>query len=251
MKLDTAAPAPPRTLPPDNAAERPPAAPRLDLYGPIHKGLRLLMADTLSRVGCVDVDDADELAATLAQVQGLLDLCRAHLDHENRFVHTAIEARCPGTTARVAGEHEEHLDAIAALEADAAALRALPGAGAAHRFYRHLSMFVAENLAHMNFEETAHNSALWASHSDAELAEIHQRLVASIAPAEMAATLRWLVPALAPAERATMLGQMQRELPPEAMRGVLDTVRPHLHDRAWGKLARALGIPPVPGLVGA
>ena len=67
----------------------------------------------------------------------------------------------------------------------------------------------------------------------------------------MALVLRWMVPAMAPAERAAMLGAMQQEMPPEALRGVLDIVRPHLNDSAWAKLARALGIPPVPGLVGA
>ena len=58
----------------------------------------------------------------------------------------------------------------------------------------------------------------------------------------MASVLRWMVPALSPAERAGILGQMHRELPPEAMRGVLHTVRPHLDDSAWAKLARALNL---------
>lgn len=237
--------------PADTAAAKAPAAPRVDLYGPIHKGLRLLMADTLSRVGCLDVDDRDEAAATLAQVGTLLDFCRAHVAHENQFVHTAIEARQPGASSRVAGEHDTHLDAIASLEADAAALRAWPSAGAAHRFYRHLALFVAENLEHMNVEETRHNPVLWAAYRDDELVAIEQRLVASIEPAEMAVVLRWMVPAMTPAERAAMLGAMQQQVPPEAMRGVLEIVRPHLDDTAWGKLARALGVPAVPGLVEA
>jgi len=224
---------------------------RLDLYASIHKGLRLFMTDTLARVGRLDVDDPNELTATLAQVHSLLDLCRRHLEHENQFVHTALEARRPGASLRVAGEHDEHIDAIAALEADAAALRALPGAAAAYRFYRHLALFVAENFVHMNVEETSHNAALWAAYSDAELAAVHQRLLASIDPAEMALVLRWVVPAMAPAERAAMLGAMQQEMPPEALRGVLEIVRPHLNDTAWAKLARALGIRPVPGLVDA
>ena len=241
-----------RTLPTGATANAKAAAPaRMDLYGPIHKGLRLFMIDTLGKVGWLDVNDAAELNATLAQVQSLLDLCRSHLEHENEFVHTAIEARRPGASLRIAGEHGEHLDAIAALEADAAALRALPGSAAAHRFYRHLALFMAENFEHMNVEETTHNAVLWATYSDAELAEVHDRLLASIDPAEMALVARWMVPAMAPAERAEMLGAMQQEMPPEAMQGVLDIIRPHLDDTAWAKLARALGVAPVPGLVGA
>jgi hypothetical protein len=226
-------------------------SPRVDLYAPIHKGLRLFMIDTLGRVGWLDVNDPVELAATLAQVQGLLDFCRGHLERENRFVHPALEARRPGSSLRISAEHVDHLDAIAALEGDAAALRALPGAAAVHRFYRHLALFIAENFEHMNLEETGHNAALWASYTDTELADIHERLMASIDEPEMALVLRWMVPAMEPAERAAMLGAMQLQMPPEAMRKVLDIVRQHLDGIAWTKLAQALGLPPTPARAGA
>jgi hemerythrin-like domain-containing protein len=233
---------------PANAYVTAAAAPRVDLYAAIHKALRLFMGDTLARVGRLDTDDATEVAATLADVTALLDACSQHVAKENKFVHTAIEARRPGISARVADEHGDHLEAIAALEAEAASLRALPTAAAAHRFYRHLSVFVAENFEHMNLEETEHNAALWAAYSDGELMEIHQRILASIEPAAMASVLRWMVPAISPAERAAMLGGMQQQMPPEAMRGVLELVRPHLDDSAWTKLARALRVPVAPGL---
>lgn len=222
--------------------------PRVDLYAGIHKALRLFMTDTLTRVGRLDTGDADELAATLAQIRSLLELCRSHVAHENEFVHAAIEARRPGGSQRVAAEHVEHLDTIAGLEAEVAALAALPKEPAAQRLYRHLARFVAENFEHMNVEETSHNATLWSLYSDAELVEIHQRILAAVDPAEMGLVLRWMVPAMSPLERAGMLGEMQRQLPPEAMRGVLDTVRPHLNDSAWGKLARALNVPIAPGL---
>jgi hypothetical protein len=223
--------------------------PRFDLYATVHKGLRLFMADTLSRVGRLDLDDEVEVAATLGQLAGLLETCRAHLGHENQFVHPTIEARQPGASLRIEGEHQEHLSAMAGLAGDAAALRALPTAAAGHRLYRHLAGFVAENLQHMDIEETAHNAALWSAYTDEELMGIHDRLLASIAPAEMATSLRWMVPAMSPAERAGMLGAMAQQMPPEALRGVLDIVQPHLDASAWAKLARALGLPPVPGLM--
>jgi hypothetical protein len=40
-----------------------------------------------------------------------------------------------------------------------------------------------------------------------------------------------------------MLGAMAQQMPPEALRGVLEIVRPHLDETAWAKLARALGLP--------
>ena len=224
-------------------------SPRVDLYSAIHKALRLFMNDTLARVGRLDHDDAAEVGATLAQLQSLLDACRSHVAKENKFVHTAIEARCPGASERIGDEHAEHLDAIAALEAETAALRALPSAGAALRLYRHLARFVGDNFLHMHLEESAHNGALWTAYSDAELLDIHQRILASIDPAEMALVLRWMVPAMSPAERAALLGEMQTQMPPEAMRCVLEIVRPHLDQCAWVKLARSLRIPAAPGLI--
>lgn len=234
-----------------NAPASAATAPRFDLYAGIHKALRLFMGDTLALVGRLDTDDAGELAATLGQVDALIAQCRAHLAKENQYLHPLIEARRPGASQRIADEHVEHLEALAALEAEVAALRALPTAVAGLRLYRHLARFVGENLEHMHVEETTHNAALWAAYTDAELAQVHQRILAGIEPAEMAVVLRWMVPALTPAERAGMLGAMQREMPPAALRGVLDIVRPHLDDTAWAKLARALGLPPVPGLMTA
>jgi Hemerythrin HHE cation binding domain len=218
-------------------------APRLDLYSTVHKALRVLMSDTLASVGRLDTDDAAELTDTLGRVNALLDACRAHLAKEDTYVHTAIEARRPGASQRIAGEHLDHLESIAALEAETAALRALPNAPNALRLYRHLALFVAENLEHMHIEETQHNALLWDAYSDAELAEIHDRILASIEPAEMAELLPLMVGAISPAERAAMLGGMQQQMPPEAMRGVLALIRPQLDDTAWAKLARALKLP--------
>jgi len=234
---------------PDAPARPAAAAPRLDLYQPIHKALRSFMGDTLVRLGTLDVADVGEVEATLGQTETLLALMASHAHHENDFLHPAIESRRPGATARVAGEHVEHLDSIEALQAEVMALRQGPGADHALRLYRHFALFMAENLAHMHFEETVLGAALWESHSAAELEAIHQALLASVPPQEMALVLRWMVPALEPAARAGLLAGMQSAMPPENFRAVLEIVRPRLDDTAWAKLARALGLPPVPGLM--
>ena len=79
--------------------------PRMDMYAGIHKALRALMADTLLAVGRMDYDDDLERAQVCQRVVELLELCASHLKHENEFVHTAIEARAPGASGRIAHEH--------------------------------------------------------------------------------------------------------------------------------------------------
>lgn len=222
-----------------------PAAPRFDMYAFIHKALRGFMMDTLHRVGRMDLDDGVELRETLAQVDDLLVFCQRHLQHENDFVHTAIEARLPGGAARTADDHVDHVASIQALRAEAAALPCQPAASRpalAQRLYLHLSLFVAENFQHMQVEETANNAALWSLYTDAELVQIHDRLVASLPPAENAVVARWMIPALNPAERAGLLGGMQLGAPPEAFEAVLGIARVQLDETAWRKLSRELGL---------
>jgi len=221
-----------------------PAA-RIDLYVSIHKALRSFMTDTLSRIGRIDVLDRADRDAALAQLDELLGLCLAHLRHENDFVHTAIEARQPAGSQRIAAEHDEHLATIGALQAEADALRTAIGADAerlALRLYRHLALFVAENFQHMHVEETAHNALLWQHYSDAELGALHGRLLAAIAPEEHLLVARWMVPASTPAERAAIVGAAKAQMPPEALLGVMRMVRPHIDDAGWAKLAAAIGI---------
>ena len=223
---------------------------RFGLYTGIHKALRSFMSDTLCRIGRLDVDDADEMIATLAQLETLLTLCTRHIEHENDFVHSAIEARLPDGATRTAADHLEHFASIVALGDDAAALAAArldERPVLALRLYRHLALFVAENFQHMHIEETVNAAALWAHYSDAELHAIHARLLATLAPQEHLLVARWMVPASNPGERAGMLGAMKMQTPPEAFLGVLRHVSPHLDASGWAKLARAVGVPQVPG----
>ena len=219
--------------------------PRMDMYAGIHKALRALMADTLLAVGRMDCEDGLELAQTSQRVMVLLDFCASHLQHENRFVHAAIEARAPGGSAAVAQEHQSHERHLAELRAMASALLDGPAPGraaAALGLYRQLALFVADNLQHMHVEETAHNALLWAHYADAELVDIHHALVASIPPEEMMEVMRWLVPFMNPAERVAVLGDMQAQAPAPAFAAVLDSVRPRLTESEWAKLARSLGL---------
>jgi len=235
-----------------NPHPAPTKAPRFDPYIFIHKALRQFMGHTLSRLGSMDVGDAEERPLVLDGVDALLQFMRGHLQHENDFVHTAIEARHPGGARHSADDHLLHVDAIGNLEDESRAVRDARDEhrpALALRLYRHLAEFVGENLVHMQVEETQNNAALWALYSDAELIEIHDRLLATIGPAEMALTARWMAASMSVPELALLFGEMQHKAPPPAFAALLDVARTQLDDRRWAQLARALGRPPVPGLV--
>ncbi|MDW2983012.1 hemerythrin domain-containing protein [Rhodanobacter sp. KK11] len=224
-----------------------PAPVRYNMYGFIHKALRAFMADTLLRLGRMDLADAREVDATLQQVRELLQFCRVHLDDENRFVHPALEACEPGSAARIAGEHVHHEEDIALLLEQVDALEQLrvdDAAGeAANNLYRWFALFVGENFQHMDYEEREHNAVLWAHYSDAQLQAIEGALVASLPPQASALGLRWMLPSLNHAERLQLLGGIRANAPDHVFGGALALARAHLDEQDWRKLSAALALP--------
>lgn len=225
------------------AAATAPAA-RFDIYVFIHKALREFMHHTVAAVGAMDVDDAGERADVCDQVELLLATLRGHVQHENDFIHAAIEARRAGGAAATAGDHVEHLEAIANLEDETHALRSAAPAQRtvlALRLYRHLAAFVGENLLHMQVEETHNNAALWALYRDDELVELHDRLMATIPPQEMALVVRWLAVALSVPELAILFADLRTKAPPQAVEALLGVVRSQVPAPRWARLAAAIG----------
>src|SRR5215467_2411959 len=89
---------------------------RLNLYAGVHKGLRACMAHVLVETGRMDTTDNEDMTRALAAVRHLLVLCRSHLEHEDTFVHAAMQARRPGSAATTLGDHEHHKWAIMQVE---------------------------------------------------------------------------------------------------------------------------------------
>ena len=215
---------------------------RYDLYSAIHRALRLLMTDTLARLGRLDVNDRHELTGALQQLEATLRLSRNHLAHENQFVHAAIEARQPGATQAIGSEHQEQLDTIAALQAEAAALGHAPTTPAALRLYRHLSRYVSDAFEHMHAEETQLNPILWAHYADDQILAIEHEATDAATPEERALILRWMTLAVTPIERAWRYALLQRKLGAEDYEHALAIAQEVLDARSWNKLRWALGM---------
>lgn len=217
--------------------------PRINMYTGIHKALRNFMSDTQGRLSRTDAADNEDLHGALAQVRELLGLMRKHLQHEHDFVHPAMHARRPGSAQVAEGDHDHHDWAIDKLLALCDHCATAVG-GARHQHLEHLhlqlSVFIGENLVHMNLEETEHNAVLWDCYSDEELDEIHDRILAAVPPDEMQLVMRWMIPALNPAERAGMLMGMRAGMPPPVFEGVLALTRSLVSPRDMQKLEAAL-----------
>lgn len=217
---------------------------RWDIYGPIHKGLRLAHGELLRRLGRADFA-AEAQPELLADLRGHLELAACHLAHEEEVIHPALEAREAGATGALETDHAHHRARLAMLDG---ALRAVEHAAPADRpalgraLYLAFSTFVAEDLAHMSREETETWPRLCALFTDAELAGLEMTIVSSLSPDENIAFMRLMLPAMNPAERTALLTAMKSDAPPEAYAAVIDlAARPTLPPEDFARLG-ALGL---------
>ncbi len=204
---------------------------RHDIYRRPHKALRAAMADTLVALGRADPGDDCEMREAVARLEELLGMCEKHAALENEFVHRAIEDKHWGASSAFALDHHRFETAIDALRGDGR--RRDPG------LYRRAAAFVADNLRHMEEEESAGNAVLWELFTDAELVAIERRLVASIPPGDAMRMLRWMVSGLGADERVEMF-QGLRMAPAGVMAGALAVAEQHLQPAEFARLEAAL-----------
>ncbi|MAZ15101.1 MAG: hypothetical protein CL535_02005 [Ahrensia sp.] len=197
-----------------------------DLYYMVHKGVRLANVRMLTALGQADAGDDASIDAVLQQLYGHLEMSRSHLDHENREVHSAIEARCPGGSDHAADDHDDHLESFSELRrlAEDVASATVDRPAKLRRLYQRFALFVADDFQHMHEEETVLQPLLEANFTNAELLDINQRIVSDIPPAKMAQFLRFMLGGASRSERIGMLTGMQMGMPAEVFSGIMHTV---------------------------
>jgi len=222
-----------------------------DLYGPIHKGLRLAHCRLLIRLGAVDVLDRGALATVLADLRAQMILSAAHLDHEEREIHAALEQRVPGAARDLYADHEHHRASFVTIEMAIAAVEATEPSRrrpAVHRLYLAFTRFVGDDFAHMAEEEQTILPVLQDLFTDEELIEIEGRIMAALTPDRMIAYAQLMIPAAGPADRVALLnrvrdGMIREGAQPEAFAGLLNFgAKPALPHGEWEALVRDLGM---------
>ena len=219
---------------------------RWDIYGAVHKGLRMAQLELLMRIGSADLGDSETARSIISDMRMIMMLGASHLKHENDHIHRAIEHKQPAAVDRLEDQHDSHERDFSEIEfllqeiekADGAARKVL-----GRRLYLGFSAFIAHDLEHMHEEETIANPMLHAMFTDHELETIEMDIIARLPPEKVIAYMRLMIPASNPDERASLLGGVKASAPPEAFRAVIDlAARPTLSDRDFADLSRRLGM---------
>lgn len=216
-----------------------------DFYAAIHKGLRMALSQLLVRLGAADPADTG-LPALLADLRTQCDLSAHHLANEDEVIHTALEARAPGSTRRLVQDHDHHRDAFGEIEDLIRLVERADMARKAQRLralYLRFSLFVADDFAHMAEEEQFMLPILQSLFTDEELIHMEDCIVSALPPEEMVTFARLMIPAATRTDRLAMLGAMRANAPAEAFAAIIDlAAQPTLSKADFAHLSEGLGL---------
>lgn len=186
---------------------------RIDLLRFIHKALRHALLSVNLESGRVDYADTESFERLDTAWRLLGENLGHHARHEDEIIFPLLDARAPGETEVLRGEHER----IHVLEADmdglldrldaetGAGLRRLLGA----EFHRAVQRYTAVCLAHFDAEERHLMPRLWALFDDDAVEETFGRIMSTIEPAERDYTMTHMVEALDPSELDALRHRME------------------------------------------
>lgn len=218
---------------------------RHDAYRAIHRGLRFGHCQVLTRLATTDFTIAEERAAALSAVRGYLDLAQGHLQSEDSKIHPVLATRDPSALVHAEEGHEEHGRAFEALETQCRRIEdAPPDAVAAEgeRLYHRYARFLADDLHHMEEEETNLLGALQALFSDDELRAMETSIVTTLSWPRLCGYMGLIVAALCHRDRVAMLMAMREGMPFEVFSALIaEAIRPAVEPEDWARLAGSLG----------
>ena len=223
------------------------SAPRLEVYGPIHKALRRGLCGVLVRFSSVEFNDEKQCGDLLRELRLALTLATAHLKTEDSFIHPALAERARDAVARFDQEHGGHSRASEELTQLANRLESAAAEerqALAMQLYHRYGEFVGENLVHMAAEEHVLQPLFHQHFTDHELEAILLKMRASLPQDVARISMSFMIPALNRTERAAMFGEMKAAAPPQVFNGLLQGIaRPNLSPEDWQDLTHRLGLP--------
>jgi hemerythrin-like domain-containing protein len=222
-----------------------------DFYGPVHKGLRLAQSQMLVRLGACDGRDTEGLTQLIDDLMSLRHLAEHHMENEDRWVHTALETRAPGASARLAQGHQRFRRTSEDLEALIGQVEVTyPEARGPFmkQLYLAYSLSMAEDFDHMAEEEQLILPILQSLFTNEELAGIEDRIVSAIPAEQKIAYGRFMIPAATQDERVALLDAIRANSPAEVFLAIMkQSAEASLSEADYADLCARLGFEP-PGV---
>lgn len=213
------------------------SAPRVNIYGFPHKGLKNGLSQLLHVVGKTDITNAQSVKQVKLLANELINLLELHQDAEDSIVLPALEARVKGSTAHNHLEHDRLHAMVKAISGMVDGLSVGNSAAEMARLFDAIGAFYSDYLRHMSDEEGEINAVIWEHFADDEILEWQGQIMDKLTPEQKMSWFKFIVPALNPMERSIMLGGVKENVPIEAYRAILEMLSDYMSEEELAPLA--------------
>ena len=218
---------------------------RYVMYRNIHKVIRHIMYTTALALGSADFRDQTSIRESLDQLRETITMLQEHAEHEETFVHPALESRVLGITKSFEQNHEDDNRLFDRMRELGSQIEAAEDndhkVDLGNQLYGIFNTYIADYLGHLDREEAELEQALWDHFTDQELADIDHKLMGSIPPERMAVWVPVICNSWNASELTEILAGMKQSAPPEAFAGMLKMMEQATPPATWETVRRALG----------
>lgn len=212
-------------------------APRVNIYGFPHKGLKNGLSQLWFEASKADVSDEASIQRLKSLSEQITLLLELHQEAEDEFVLPAIEAKVPGATEHNESEHHRLHQIVVDIQNQTSALEAGDAMMATSRLFTTVGQFMSDYIRHMDEEEQDMNQVIWDNFTDEEILGWQGQIMGKLTPEQKMMWFRFIVPALNPMERQIMLGGVKQNVPPEAYQGILNMLSRYMSEEELAPLA--------------
>lgn len=181
---------------------------RLDPFTTVHKGVRALLFDAVTRTARVELTSDEEVDRLAERIERALELNAMHENAEHAVILPVLEHLAPGAAERLQQMHDA-LDASAGVVRRAARTLVLTAAGergvACRALLQALDDLTVTCLAHLRYEETVVSAHLRGSLSEREIDDLCRRMRLHIGEESCSEWRAVLEPAISEGERVLFL----------------------------------------------
>jgi len=218
---------------------------RFDLYGPVHKGIRLALSRLCYQAGSIDSSDDDKVKAFVEEFKQVVIILEAHSRDEDANINDSYEKFAPVTLFLLEEEHgtlEKKLEQLIELVNQLKFENQDPIERQKiwYQIGKDVNRFTADYLSHLQSEEGAGMKVLWENLTDDQLKVISVNIRSSIPPKTMSIFMHYMIPAISHLERLEMFSDMKKFAPKEAFEGMLGLAKSRLDKNSWVQLQTAL-----------
>lgn len=209
---------------------------RINLFSLVHKGLRAELFSTAQVIARTDFGAAGEAERAVERTRRALGYLEEHAGHEDAVILPVLDRVAPVLGSDLRGAHVRLDGAAREIGRGLARVAAAPRSerlALGLRLHELFGRLVAEQILHMDREETEGSRALWAHCHDAQLMDMRTAIVSSIPTERYAEWLALMLPAMNEVERTGLLAALHAHMTGAEFHALLSPARAVLGEAAW------------------